>query len=291
MMDDQLEQYIEYLKEEGYSDCNIVDGYIFIKLKIENKDIVLKCNLDSPFPYKFPSIYIVRDRSDEIEAIPHKNGDDSLCLYDTGKAIPNFFEPQRLLLESIQKAERNICVGIKGENQYDFITEFTAYWKSKIVKADSFLNDESKTKQIVWLMRASNTINAIIAESEEQLRHITSMIWKEKDSKGNVHEALCVSLDGSKITEIPENDVQVIRMIMSSAYDAKRYQSFMQKNLEKIKLIIMKIYMPNGIMTIGWVHLAAQQQHGFRKGNANITLAYSNKQTDVGFPIQINDCS
>lgn len=91
MMDDQLEQYIEYLKEEGYSDCNIVDGYIFIKLKIENKDIVLKCNLDSPFPYKFPSIYIVRDRSDEIEAIPHKNGDDSLCLYDTGKAIPNFF--------------------------------------------------------------------------------------------------------------------------------------------------------------------------------------------------------
>lgn len=72
MMDDQLEQYIEYLKEEGYSDCNIVDGYIFIKLKIENKDIVLKCNLDSPFPYKFPSIYIVRDRSDEIEAIPHK---------------------------------------------------------------------------------------------------------------------------------------------------------------------------------------------------------------------------
>lgn len=291
MMDDQLEQYIEYLKEEGYSDCNIVDGYIFIKLKIENKDIVLKCNLDSPFPYKFPSIYIVRDRSDEIEAIPHKNGDDSLCLYDTGKAIPNFFEPQRLLLESIQKAERNICVGIKGENQYDFITEFTAYWKSKIVKADSFLNDESKTKQIVWLMRASNTINAIIAESEEQLRHITSMIWKEKDSKGNVHEALCVSLDGSKITEIPENDVQVIRMIMSSAYDAKRYQSFMQKNLEKIKLIIMKIYMPNGIMTIGWVHLAAQQQHGFRKGKANITLAYSNKQTDVGFPIQINDCS
>lgn len=291
MMDDQLEQYIEYLKEEGYSDCNIVDGYIFIKLKIENKDIVLKCNLDSPFPYKFPSIYIVRDRSDEIEAIPHKNGDDSLCLYDTGKAIPNFFEPQRLLLESIQKAERNICVGIKGENQYDFITEFTAYWKSKIVKADSFLNDESKTKQIVWLMRASNTINAIIAESEEQLRHITSMIWKEKDSKGNVHEALCVSLDGSKITEIPENDVQVIRMIMSSAYDAKCYQSFMQKNLEKIKLIIMKIYMPNGIMTIGWVHLAAQQQHGFRKGKANITLAYSNKQTDVGFPIQINDCS
>lgn len=103
------------------------------------------------------------------------------------------------------------------------------------------MNDESKTKQIVWLMRASNTINAIIAESEEQLRHITSMIWKEKDSKGNVHEALCVSLDGSKITEIPENDVQVIRMIMSSAYDAKRYQSFMQKNLEKIKLIIMKI--------------------------------------------------
>lgn len=56
MMDDQLEQYIEYLKEEGYSDCNIVDGYIFIKLKIENKDIVLKCNLDSPFPYKFPSM-------------------------------------------------------------------------------------------------------------------------------------------------------------------------------------------------------------------------------------------
>lgn len=291
MMDDQLDQYIKYLKQERYSKCYKNEGKIIVELQVNSQKVVLKCNVDPPFPYEFPKIYFVKEHSDKIRNIPHVIYDNSLCLFDTGKAEPNFLAPNQLLLESIQKAEKIISDGANGNNRDDFIKEFSAYWMSSNGRiANSFITDDIKKKKLVWSLNEKHNPQIIISESSEKLRYLSKVSWLQDPPKIN-NITLYVSLDGSKIKVIPKKDIQVIRMVMESAYHPERYQNFMQKNLGKTKLIIMKIYMENGTITVGWIHYPAFCNRGFRKGKDNIEVAYANKYTKKGCPVYIQDCS
>ena len=145
MMDVQLELICEYLKNNGFDLAYVKETYIYVEQIIEEKRITLKCDVNTPFPYDFPVIYIEKDLSDELESIPHKNTDGSLCLFDKGMAIPNFTMPEKVLYDSLKKAFKLIKDGILGTNSYDFIEEMTAYWSSNMLSADSFLDENEST--------------------------------------------------------------------------------------------------------------------------------------------------
>ncbi len=147
-MEDQLNWYVEYLNANGYSDCWKCNGRIYVRAQIESTEIVLKCDIETPFPYEFPQIYVDGESADVIRGIPHQFTDKTICLYDNGEAIANFFEPQNLLLEAIRKAEKIIYDGLNGNNKYDFVKEFTAYWNSKVFKAEAFLTGH--IQKAVW---------------------------------------------------------------------------------------------------------------------------------------------
>lgn len=292
MMVDQLNHYVQYLKKHGYPNCNIVDGQIYINLSINYNNIILKCKLGSYFPYEFPKIYLINKESDELMHIPHLDANSGLlCLFDKGQALPNYFEPEKLLLESIQKAVNNISDGLSGNNKFDFIKEFTSYWYGKTVKADSFLNGIEEIEKFVWVSKENASNEVIIAKTDKEIEHFIS-ITESMNTPVSIMRGLCVDLCGRKLKKIPYNDTQVNNMILKNAYDTKSYSNFMQKYLDQRKLIIMKIHMNNGIILAGWIFFPAKLKNGFRKGHEDIQLAYLMKHTHLsGQPVEIRDCS
>lgn len=288
-MDVQLELICEYLKNNGFDLAYVKETYIYVEQIIEEKRITLKCDVNTPFPYDFPVIYIEKDLSDELESIPHKNTDGSLCLFDKGMAIPNFMMPEKVLYDSLKKAFKLIKDGILGTNSYDFIEEMTAYWSSNMLSADSFLDENESTGKIYFTINSKCSPYIIICDTSNEVIRIAKVLWGCKSV--SIYEGFHIRIDGTGLTNIPENDVQVIDMIKNHSYQNNDYIKYMQKNLGRLKLIFMSIKMNNGEMSVGWIHKAAKLPHGFRKNKANIKLAYSAKNTEIGKPVSITDCS
>lgn len=285
MMEDRLRKYVDYLVDNGYR-AQEVDGKIKLSVNIEEFDIVLWCCTGRFFPYEIPDIYIGEESRKALPKIPHIHTDNSICIFDEDKVVPNFNAPEKLLTDTIDAAVSIIQDGIRGGNKGDFIDEFLEYWSVKaIFNAELFLEELDVAQSICWCM--INKEEILITENSQRLQEICRAIYGESSEKCN--KGMLIPIDGRCIEEIPQNDIDIIKLIEKySSYETK-YKSFMQKNIKKPCLIVFNIIIPRGNIIAGWMHPKTDIPKGFRKGHVDLKVAF-NVTKSQGVAVAVENC-
>ncbi len=284
MMEDQLRRYVAYLDDNGYR-AQEADEKIKIAVNIEGLDIVLWCCINRFFPYEIPKVYIDKESRKVLPKIPHLHTDDSICIFDEGKVIPNFNAPEKLLADTIDAAISIIQDGILGKNKYDFIDEFLEYWSAKsVLNAQMFVRELDVVQPIYWCWKKEDIL---IAENSQRLQEVSYAIDGKSSEKNN--KGMLIPIDGECLDGIPQNDIDVIKIIEKYSPYTGQYSSFMNENINNLCLIILNITVPEGNMLVGWMHLGPGIPKGFRKGHVNLKVAFkmANKK---GLAVAVKNC-
>lgn len=285
MMEDQLEDYVHELRRNGLI-CEIVEKQIKISKIISNYNIDIWCELGSYFPYEFPKVYIDMDTKDKLPSIPHLAEGGCICVFDEEKAMPNFNNPQGLVLETVEKAFDIIEKGIRGKNKIDFMDEFLAYWSAKkLIKAQIFIEDLSVPKIAYWCFLKKEII---ISDTKERLVELSEAIG-QKINQSKIQEGYLVPIHGEKIVSIPKNDLDIIKMVESASDYNRQYNTFMQRNIKNGGLIIFNQIVSEQNILAGWIHWKRKIPKGFRKGHVNLKIAYSGNQ-NRGTAVAVENC-
>jgi len=286
MTEDQLKKYVTYLIEQGYV-VELENDKFKISIIIKEFDIVLWCSLSRFFPYEIPKIFIDSDSGKILPIMPHLYTDDSICIFDKGKVVPNVNEPELLIVDTIKAAITVIEDGITKKNHHDYMNEFEEYWSTKgIIKAQMFVDELNEAKSLFWVFKEENII---IAESVSRLHEISDAIGGEKIKEKKIQIGLLVPLDGEKVDRIPKTDTDIIKIIENYTSYGAKYNSFMQKNIDKNILIIFNLVIPEGSMIAGWIHCGPGVPKGFRKGHVNLNAAFGLSK-ETGLAVSIENC-
>ncbi len=284
MTEDQLRYYVDYLQSEGYV-AEAEGAQIKISVVIEGISLVLKCVLSRFFPYKIPEIYLEDESSKALPKMPHLHTDNSICVFDKNKVIPNFNAPQELLLDTITTAISVIKNGILEKSSCDFIDEFLEYWSAKgLLDAQMFVEKLDIAQHVYWCGKKKNII---ITENIENLERISYAIDGKSIEK--CRKGFLIPIDGTCIKEIPKTDTDIIKLIEKYSSFYEQYNLFMQKNIKNPCLIIFNIIKPEGNMLAGWIHPGPGVPKGFRKGHVNIKAAFSMAK-ERGVAVSIENC-
>lgn len=286
MMEDQLNKYVEYLQSLKYS-VELENEKIKIFTNIEGVDVILWCSLGDYFPYEIPEVFIDKECRKKLPKIPHLYTDNSLCIFDKSKVIPNFNDPLCLLKETIEEAIAVIRKGITGENKKDFIDEFLEYWSTKRkLKAKMFVENASEGKKIYCCFEEEDIL---IADSSQRLKEIFKAIVGKSLVDNEIFEGILIPLNGEEIEAIPRTDIDIVKMIERCSVYEKLYNSFMQKNIKKTVLIVFNQMVARENMIAGWIHHGPGIPKGFRKGHVNLSVAFASSD-EKGSAVEIENC-
>lgn len=194
MMEDLHESVIQFLDSQGYKAEALLDSdTIFsVDLSIDGTAITIECELPEFFPYEFPIVRLSEESIQKCEGIPHRIQGNSLCLFNSADAFPNFLKPLDLVLCTIKKAETVLRAGFLGENQGDFENEVLEYWgKNNLFDIHLFSDLESMVSKLFLLRTDDNTY--IAATSKEEAGSFYRRI-KYKDPPDNYELGLYIPL-------------------------------------------------------------------------------------------------
>lgn len=160
MMEDLHDRVIQFLVSQGYKAEALLDSdtEFSVALSIDGIDITIECDLPEFFPYEFPIVKLSEESIPKCVGIPHILTDNSLCLFNSADAFPNFLNPEQLVLSTVKKAEAILHEGISRENQEDFEIEVLEYWnKDQLFSMHLFSDLESDVSRLFILKTEDNT--------------------------------------------------------------------------------------------------------------------------------------
>lgn len=286
MMVDQLNKYVEFLQSRGYT-AELENGKIKISTNIEGIDIILWCCLGNFFPYEIPEVFIDKESKRKLPKIPHLYTDNSICIFDKSKVIPNFNEPCQLVLETINEAITVIQKGVTGENHKDFIDEFLEYWSTKkMLKAQMFVGNLTEGKKIYCCFKKDDIL---ISDSNQRLKEIFNAIDGGSLVDKEIFEGMLIPLNGGDVDVIPKKDTDIVKLIESHSEFNKLYNLFMQKNIKNNVLIVFNQLVSGENMVAGWIHRGPGIPKGFRKGHVNLKVAFAMSEKK-GSAVTIENC-
>lgn len=278
------------LKERGIT-ASLSGENLIITVCINDIDIILKCVFGAAFPYVFPKIYLTAESREKLDAMPHINTDNSICVFDEGVSIPNFNHPVQLAIDTIIKAIEVISKGIRKENHWDFLDEFNAYWNTKaVLKANSFVSDLSKSCIIHFCFQEGKNDPLLIAESAECLQQVYQAINFKDIPLSEMKTGLLIPIDGTLESSIPKTDQDIVRLIQKHSSFSKNYNKFMQSHIDEAVLLLFAQISDRGTILSGWVHFGPGVPNGFRKGHVNLSVAFSLSKRK-GFALSVENCS
>lgn len=285
-MVDQLDKILAALSCSGHN-AVIDDGNIVVTTCIGEVKVQLICKLGEYFPYEFPEVLLSQGDWEKLPSMPHKYVGGSVCTFDTSVSIPNFNEPEKLVVEVIDKAIGILEAGSKGENRSDYIDEFLSYWNTKkLDSAQMFVEELSKCKELYWLR---DERRSVISDSLEKAYDIFQKMLGRKPEQ--IINGLLVPTTGNVSGLIPKNDVDIVKTIRDNSIELKKYNAFVQTNIHsKNFFVVVSESVDDGNMLFGWMHHGPGLPNGFRKGHANLILAFRQSK-DAGHAIEIDNCS
>lgn len=288
-MEDLLKDIIREINKKCI-DATISDNNgIAFKIKVDELIIKLECNLTKTFPYEFPKVYVREICGVKNFKLPHMYTDKTLCIFDETKAIPNFLNPKQLILDTIDKAISILESGTRGENQMDFLDEFNEYWSTKaILKANSFIDNITICKKIYYYIPDKGKI--IIADNKDKLINICRKCYYNNFDEKYINIGIIIPIDKSVNTEIPKNDVDIVKMISNNSSNFNEYNRFMQDNINKNVLILFTQIVSTGNILSGWIHYGPGVPNGFRRGHVDLVVAFY-KLHKQGIAVSVEDCS
>ena len=178
MMEDLHDSVIQFLVSQGYKAEALSDSdtAFSVALSIDGIDITIECDLPEFFPYEFPIVRLSEESIQQCEGIPHRIRGNSLCLFNSADAFPNFLNPQQLALSTIKKAETILHEGFSGKNQDDFENEILEYWdNNNLFDIHLFSELESNLSKLYLVKTDGNKYIATNTkkETERLYRRIT----------------------------------------------------------------------------------------------------------------------
>ena len=128
MTEDQLNNYLQFLSENEFIVTKKSCSAFTAQLNVLGQKVTVDCELPEFFPYVFPIVRLSEESRKTFRGIPHIIKDNSLCLFNSADAQPNFLAPRELILSTLRKAEEVLRKGQSGENEDDFQVEILNYW-------------------------------------------------------------------------------------------------------------------------------------------------------------------
>ena len=119
------------------------------KILLAGKTVPIHIGLDGNFPQSLPIILL---QSDFLpKRVPHIESDGFVCYSDQENLVIDSSVPERILMEAIERTKVVLQKGLSGENKWDFIDEFDAYWRShhNASSAKSLIDPSVHARQIV----------------------------------------------------------------------------------------------------------------------------------------------
>jgi len=130
------------------------------KFLLDGKTVPIYIGLDGNFPQSLPIILLQKDFLPE--RIPHVESDGFVCYSEQENLVIDSSIPERVLVDAIERTKDVFRKGMSGENKWDFIDEFDAYWRSyhNAVPVKSLINPSVNVRQII-VARSSHKPNGI----------------------------------------------------------------------------------------------------------------------------------
>lgn len=130
------------------------------KILLDEKTVPIHIGLDGNFPQSLPIILLQRDFLPEH--IPHIEPDGFVCYSEQENLVIDSSVPERVLVEAIELAKVVLQRGFSGENKWDLVDEFDAYWRSyhNALPVKSLINPSTDARQIV-VARSSHRSDGI----------------------------------------------------------------------------------------------------------------------------------
>lgn len=218
-----VESIIKSIKEiEKISLSKVNDGGSFYNISLAIKGVSL--NLHMLLPAKFPMLlpeFFIKNQN-EIVQIPHVEPSGKVCYIEREGTFINTDYPEKVLMGAVYQLIETLKAGISGENQSDFIKEFTSYWirhKNIISKpVISYLSKFDSTKEIrvyinndKFLVCQNNLSQTSILKNFKSINRVRN------------EEAIYVNLSIKKDMKPPIHD---------NSYSGKEFYSWLTKSFD-----------------------------------------------------------
>ncbi|MGL4883420.1 MAG: E2/UBC family protein, partial [Waterburya sp.] len=244
------------------------------KIKIEDKEISLWVGIKESFPLTLPIIFL--EPADALGTIPHLEEDGYLCYLDSEGLLLDLDRPLDILIEAIKRVIDLLEKSISGENKWDFMDEFHAYWQKlnpqtlllpAFLPVDNTLRRIYAYKQGDRYVLVTDRIDRACAYFNHQNKHLKCYTR---------YTALYVPLESDTflIPPTPEKlwnviDLQEIIRKHVSADNQKKLRQYRVRKNRSQELVVMGIPRPQGGMTlISLIFSDVGDEHPLIAGNS-----------------------
>lgn len=96
-------------------------------IQINEREISVWVGITENFALTLPIIFL--RPADVLGMIPHLEEDGYLCYLDSEGLLLDSNNPVGILVEAVERAIELLKKSVNGENKWDFMNEFYAYWR------------------------------------------------------------------------------------------------------------------------------------------------------------------
>ncbi|BBG62978.1 ThiF family adenylyltransferase [Phascolarctobacterium faecium] len=266
MMDGLHEELDCLLSDLGFKNIKIHNKKISCDILVEEHALRLECVLPDAFPYVFPMISVY---GENIESLPHINDDNSICTFDVNKAFPNWKEPVKIIVESMEQALNVIKKGILKENDEEYIEEFNAYWQRECNFICESVFDPGEVATVIKCCMLGEKI--YIAGSTDDLDKFLYKIGKQNISNSKYTDCLYIPLSLPIYPPFSYSNLEFFKIMKKDAKHYIMYNEFLKKYLPNKAVIAFSIPGNRESMQI-FIHSDVSIPNGFRRGRKSSIL-------------------
>ncbi|HEY9770080.1 MAG TPA: E2/UBC family protein [Coleofasciculaceae cyanobacterium] len=244
------------------------------EIEINGEEISLWVGIRENFPLTLPIIFL--QPANVLGKIPHLEEDGYLCYLDSEGLFLDSSNPVGILVEAVEQAIELLEKSVSGENKWDFMDEFHAYW----------LQLGSKTKFLAAYLPVDITLRKIYAYQDgDRYVLVANKIdsacayFNHRNKKIDSymrHTGLYIPLEVGTFLTPPTPDKlwtlsdlqEIIRKNVSADNQEKLREYRVRKNRSE-ELVIMGIPRPqDGMTLIGLVFSDVGEEHPLIAGNS-----------------------
>lgn len=290
-MEDLAESVIEYFTGKGIK-VTYQNSCFEISAFAGEQEYTFVCLIDDNFPYVLPKIKLGEAAKQLLSGRPHVFIGGYLCTYGSDVVLPNFYRPDMIIIETIEKAISMICDTNQEKDEEAFNDEFKAYWEGNIkdkIGVDLFVDDLS-VFQVLFCI--TNEKSIIAANSSDKVISIAKNALKYDEDHKDIFTAILVpivSFNDAISASTQRNWLDIIKT-HSSAYD--QYCLFLRKNSKKSFLVIFTLEVEHKWIPCGFTHSALGDHPSFENGTTPVSLVLMGSEGDKLIErVKVRDCS
>lgn len=290
-MEDLAESVIEYFDGKGIK-ITYQNSSFEISAFVGEQEYTFVCSIDDDFPYVLPKIRLGEAAKQLLSGRPHVFVGGFLCTFGSDVVFPNYYRPDMIIIETIEKAISIICDANREKDEEAFIDEFKSYWEGNIQdepKVDLFVDDLS----VFQILYCLNTVKEIlVAESSEKVIKIAKSALKYDEDHKEIFTAILIPIDSINEAMSASSQKNWFDIIKTHSYAYDQYCCFLRNNTKQAFLVIFTFEVEHNWIPCGFKHSALGDHPSFENGTTPVSLVLMGSEGDkIIKRIKVRDCS